>query len=485
MHFLNEALPMTVDEFAVRNLKGKKILVMGLGLFGGGAGVARFLVSRGARVTVTDLKGEEDLQESLEALKGLPIRYKLGGHEEEDFKDADMIIVNPAVPRDSKFLEIARKEEVVLEAEMNLFFKLCQGRIIGITGTNGKSTVTALVGEILKQFRPGTWVGGNIGRSLLEDVEKIGEDDLVVLELSSFQLEDLGEIKKSPEVAVVTNLSPNHLDRHKRMENYISAKKNILRFQQPGDFAILNWDDAEVRGWREECKSQVIFVSTKQELQEGIFLYHRRGARGEEICEILVRLKGREEVLDVLKDFRLPGRHNLENAVLAAAAAYILNAKEEDIRAGLCQFKGLEHRLEPVAEIGGVKYYNDSIATTPEATIAALSALSGPIILIAGGYDKGLVFDNLAQEIGRRVKACVLLGQTGPKIKKAIEQAKKPSPKIREVSSLTEAVEAARLMAKPGDIVLLSPASASYDMFRNFADRGKQFKELVRKIEHP
>ena len=470
---------MTIDEFQVTNLKGKKILVMGLGLFGGGAGVARFLVSRSARVTVTDLKGEEDLQESLEALKGLPIKYKLGGHQEEDFRDADMIIVNPAVPRDSRFLEIARKEGAVLETEMNLFFKLCQGRIIGITGTNGKSTVTALMGEMLKEFRPGTWVGGNIGRSLLEDVEKIGRGDLVVLELSSFQLEGLAEIKKSPEVAVVTNLSPNHLDRHKRMENYIAAKKNIFRFQRPGDFAILNWDDAEVRGWRGECNSQVIFASTKEELQEGIFLRRRRAAEDEEAHQILVRLRDREEVLDVLKCFRLPGWHNLENALLAAGAAFVLGAKEKDIRGGLSKFRGLEHRLELVAEIGGVKYYNDSIATTPEATIAALWALKEPIILIAGGSDKGLAFDGLAQEIRRRVKACVLLGQTGPRIKKAIEQAKKPLPEIKEVSSLTEAVETARLMAKPGDIVLLSPASASYDMFRNFADRGKQFKELV------
>jgi len=470
---------MSVDKFALRNLKDKRVLVMGLGLFGGGAGVARFLVNHGAQVTVTDLKGEQDLQESLEALKGLPIRYRLGGHKEEDFKDADMIVVNPAVPRESRFLEIARKAEVVLETEMNLFFKLCPARIIGITGTNGKSTVTALVGSILKEFHPGTWVGGNIGRSLLEDVEKIGTGDLVVLELSSFQLEALGEIKKSPQVAVVCNLSPNHLDRHKTIENYISAKKNILRFQGPEDFAILNRDDAEVKGWKGECKSQVIFISTEEELQEGIYLHRTNAGQGGETGQILVRLKDKEEVLDVMKDFRLPGRHNLENALLAVAAAYILEAKEEHIRAGLCEFKGLEHRLEPVAEIGGVRYYNDSIATTPEATIAALAALSGPIILIAGGYDKGLSFEGLAERIRERVKACVLLGQTALKIKMAIGQARESTPEIKEASSLAEAVQVARLMAVPGDTVLLSPASASYDMFRNFAERGRQFKELV------
>ncbi|MDO8137183.1 MAG: Mur ligase family protein, partial [Candidatus Brocadiales bacterium] len=245
-----------------RSFKDKRVTVMGLGLFGGGAGLARFLVSQGARVVVTDLKDPSQLSHSLASLKGLPIEFHLGGHHEEDFRDVDMVMVNPAVPKDSAFLGMAREKGVRLETEMNLFFKLCPAPIIGITGSKGKSTTTALLGEMLSR-RVKTWVGGNIGRgySLLEYIDKITPQHLVVLELSSFQLEDLREVGMSPHLSIVTNITNNHLDRHKSLEDYIEAKKTIIHYQGPEDFAVLNYDDPELRRWSGATHASVLWFS--------------------------------------------------------------------------------------------------------------------------------------------------------------------------------------------------------------------------------
>ena len=239
------------------SFKGKKITVMGLGLFGGGVGAVKYLVSQGAEVTVTDLKSAEELSASLKRLDDLPVKFKLGKHDEEDFVNVDMLVVSPAVPDDSKFLEIAFKNSIRIDSELSIFFRLCPAPIIGITGSNGKSTTTSLLGEMLKESGIKTWVGGNIGISLLENLKEIKPDDVVVLEISSFQLEYLARIEASPHISIVTNIAPNHLDRHKTMENYIGIKKAIIHYQQEDDYAIMNYDDPILKKWETDRKSVV------------------------------------------------------------------------------------------------------------------------------------------------------------------------------------------------------------------------------------
>ncbi len=465
--------------------KDKKITVMGLGLFGGGAGLARYLIRQGARLIITDLKTEEQLAQPLSTLDGLdgsPVELHLGGHREEDFRGVDMVMVNPAVPRGTRFVEIARENNVPIETEMNLFFKSCRAPILGVTGTKGKSTTTALIGDMLRHQERKVWVGGNIGLgySLLERIDEIGEDDIVVLELSSFQLEDLGKLKISPHVSVVTNIAPNHLDRHGSYEEYKEAKKNIMRFQGPGDYCILNLDDRELRKWPVDtgARSKVLWFSTGTAVDSGAFLDNggvrlRTGGNGQG-----------ETRISGLSATKLPGAHNVTNIVTASCAAFLMGAGREHIEETIREFTGLEHRLEFVCETGGVRYYNDSIATTSESAIAGIRAFEGPLALIAGGYDKGSPFDAFAEECAKNTKCVILIGKTARGIGSLISSAKgeKDTPAILYASSLEEAVRKLGDMVQKGDTVLLSPACASYDMFVNFEDRGKQFKALVRRI---
>lgn len=441
---------------------------MGLGLFGGGVGVTRFLVRSGAKVTVTDLKGEVDLRESVSQLSSLPVEFHLGGHREEDFTGSDWVVVNPGVPESSPYLKMARG----LETEMNLFFKLCRARnVVGVTGSNGKTTTTCLIGEILKKGLPRTHVGGNLGGSLLERLDEIGPDDTVVLELSSFQLENLGALRRSPNVAVVMNLTPNHLDRHGTMENYAAAKRQIVAHQKEGEWKVLNWDDSVVRGFSRAAPSKNMYFSIRERVM--------RGARGDGNT-IYLYLTGSKYTLDVSRR-KLPGWFNLQNMAAAAAASFVASGSRwEEWRDSAEEvfntFPGVEHRLEFVCEKRGVKYYNDSIATNPESTIAALDVLPGPIALIAGGYDKKLPFEGLADRVAGRVRRLFLVGETGPKIAALVRGR---GPEVVESRSFDEAVRAAAEGAREGDTVLLSPACASFGLFRNFAERGRRFKEIV------
>ncbi len=437
---------------------------MGLGLFGGGVGAARFFASRGARVTVTDLRTADQLRESVAALEGTGVELRLGGHREEDFTGADLVLVNQAVPPDSPWLRLARS----LETETNLFFKLCPAkRVVGVTGSNGQTTTTALIGEILKRGPRRVWVGGNIGAPLLEHVDDIAPDDVVVLELSSFQLEYLDPIARSPRVAVVMNLTPNHLDRHGTMEAYAAAKRAIVAHQGEGDWKVLNADDPVVSGFASPSRTAT---------------FSRRG--GADVVgrdgRVAWRLLGREGAIDVASR-RLPGDFNLENMAAAAAASRLAAPEWEGWKAAsaeaLVSFPGVEHRLEFAGESGGVKYYNDSIATNPESTLAALDTLPGPFVLIAGGYDKKLPFEALGRKVAERVRVAVLLGQTAEAIARSIPPA--APTEVRRAGSFDEAVALAREAARPGDTVLLSPACASLDMFRHFAERGRRFKELI------
>jgi len=450
--------------------RGKKALVMGLGLFGGGVGVTRFLVAQGADVTVTDLKDEAKLADAVEKINDLPVSLHLGGHREDDFARADVVIVNPAVPKDSPYLAIAEEHGARLDTEMNIFFRLCPAPIIGVTGSNGKSTTTALVYEMLKRGRRRVWLGGNIGQSLVCNVDEMSESDLVVLELSSFQLEDLARIRCSPHVAAVLNLCPNHLDRHKTFENYAEAKRNIVRFQQRGDMAVLNADDENLRPWVRDMAADVFFFS--RDPNAGA----HASVAGD---EIRLRLPHGEMRVS-LASFKLPGFHNRLNAAAAALTAGLVGATTREMESALGEFNGLEHRIEFVRSLGGVEYYNDSIATTPESASAALEAFDAPIILIAGGYDKHIPLDAFARKAAERAKKIILIGDTARKLAGMIGAA---GPPVVVADSLQAAVREAHASSRPGDIVLLSPACASYDMFTNFAERGRMFKEFVADIE--
>ncbi|MBI5366882.1 MAG: UDP-N-acetylmuramoyl-L-alanine--D-glutamate ligase, partial [Planctomycetes bacterium] len=428
-------------------LAGRKVTVMGLGLFGGGVGVARYLARQEADVTVTDLRPEKDLAESIAALAGYPVRFRLGGHDEQDFAAADLLVVNPGVPRSSPYIAAARAAGVPLETEMNLFFKLCPAPILAVTGSNGKTTTTALVGALLARTGRRSWVGGNIGRSLLDVVEQIHAEGIVVLELSSFQLEDLAALARSPHVAVVTNLTPNHLDRHGTMEAYAAAKKNIFAFQFEEDHLVLNADDPTVSEWAGEARGHVSWFSRKRPVKDGAFL------DGRDLC---VAAGGQMRRILPAADLQIPGGFNVENALAALAATLPYGLPDPGAAAALAAFRGVEHRLEFVREVAGVRFYNDSIATNPESTLVALETLPGPIVLLAGGYDKKLPLDALAGAVARRVKTAVLFGATGPALETKIRAAGGSCTLLR-ATTFPDAVSQARAAAVAGDTVLLSP----------------------------
>ena len=408
-------------------------------------GVSRFLVEHGARVTVTDLRGEEELAESLRQLEGLALEYHLGGHRQSDFVESDLVVVNPAVRRDSPWLRMAREHDVGLTSEMNLFFSLCAAQIIGVTGSNGKSTTTAMIGEVLRRKRK-TWVGGNIGwGSLLEKLEQIRPSDLVVLELSSFQLFDLGFLQCSPQVAVVTNIAANHLDWHGTMEEYVKAKQNILRYQKEGDIAILNRFDGQLIEWEGLTPGKVVWYPQ------------------EDIKEI---------------ELTVPGEHNRMNAAAALVVAEVFEVDREEAKGALKGFKGLPHRLEFIRELEGVRYYNDSIATTPESALAAIDSFAGKKVVILGGYDKKLSLEKLVEKVVGKVEVVMVLGEVRDRLAEMIEKEKQRQndnfPKCIKAEDFNEAIKTTRKQAQEialkGDpaIVLLSPGCASYDMFDNF-----------------
>ena len=477
---------------------GKRVLVMGLGRFGGGVDVVRFAHGVGARVTVTDLASAQQLEDSISRLKDLEgIEFHLDSHDPADFEQADIVVANPAVPNDNEFLQIARRTGNVVTFQVNIFFELCPAPIIGITGANGKSTTTALTAHLLKvtmddgrwtkdapviaseakqsqttqsairnpQYE-NVWLSGNIGnRPLLTTIDQIRPDDLVVLELSSFQLEQLAHIQKAPQVSLLTNLTPNHLDRHGTFANYCTAKENIFKFQKlradAPAVSIFNAEDKIAAQWFEKYKN--------------------------DLGRICMKFSTEDVSEDIRSVFPLPGRANLSNLAAAMAIARHFGINAEQIKNCLPEFKALPHRLELVEESDGVRWYNDSIATTPQSAIAALEAFEQPVIIIAGGYDKNLPYDELGVKIVERAKAAILIGQTAPKIRCAIRDAQyvmsgQPEFRIEIVDSLERAVEWAHNLAVTGDVVLLSPACASYDMFDNFEHRGKEFLNLVRAL---
>jgi UDP-N-acetylmuramoylalanine--D-glutamate ligase len=431
--------------------RSRRVSVIGLGRFGGGVAAARWLCNQGARVTVSDQAPAEALAASVAELAELPITFHLGGHHREDFLDADLLVINPAIPPEHALLTEARQAGVAMTTEMNLFLERCPCRVIGITGSVGKSTTTAMTGELLAE-RYTTHVGGNIGKSLLGDLDAIGPDDLAVVELSSFQLERLPAIDRCPDVALVTNLTQNHLDRHGSMDRYAEAKKNIFRKQRPDDLLILNRADKVLAAWAGEAPGRVDWFGPSFEPFE----------------------------------LAVPGLHNQANAQAAWAIARQFDVDRPTAERVLGQFAGLSHRLEFVAEVDRVRYFNDSKCTTPAGAIVAMDAFPPRrTVLLCGGHDKGVGFDEFAQVIDERARTVVTFGATRGRILQALCDCRRDRhpPEAVSVQTLEEAFAAAVRLARPGDVVLLSPACSSYDQFANYEQRGETFRKLVKDLQ--
>ncbi|MGB8646437.1 MAG: UDP-N-acetylmuramoyl-L-alanine--D-glutamate ligase [Anaerolineae bacterium] len=459
------------------DLHGKRVLVMGLGLHGGGLGVTRWLLKQGAQVTVTDLKKPVELAPTVAALQGERVEFVLGEHRESDFTAADLIVRNPGVPRESRYLALARARDVPIRMEMGLFFeRLPSGtdQVIGITGTKGKTTTTLMVGAILKKANPKTVVAGNLRVSALELLDRIDAETPVVLELSSFQLEEFDELASSPRIAAVTNIYPDHLNRYRGMEDYAAAKANIFRHQGLTDYCVLNFDNSILTRMRPGIPSRVVWFSRNRALNDGAFL---------EGSTLIWNAHGtRHSILNVA-DLGVLGAHNVENALAATAVASVWGASPEAIATALKEFKGAPHRLEIVRELDGVTYINDTTATAPTAAINALRALTGragKVWLLAGGSDKGLDYADMARAVIEACAGVILLqGSATGKLEQAIDAAGGHTLIAGIYDEFSAAIRYAQLQARPGDIVLLSPGAASFGMFVNEFERGDQFRSIV------
>jgi UDP-N-acetylmuramoylalanine--D-glutamate ligase len=447
---------------------------MGLGSRQGGVGVARFLVRNGADVTVTDLRHENDLRGSLEQLEGLPIRYRLGGHAAEDFDAADVVVRNPGVPADSPWLVRAKERGASIEMEMSLFFRACPAAIIGITGTKGKTTTATLCAGILRRHRPDTVLAGNMGVSALDQLDQIGPDTPVVIELSSWQLEGLSLYQMSPEYAVLTNISEDHLNRYNSMEDYIEAKRHITRFQTRDNWFIVNRNDHDCWETRAVSSAKVVPFGHLQQDDDGAGIEHNH---------LYWQRAGVRYPLVSTEEIPLRGEHIWSNALAASAAALLFGARVDDVRQGLRNAEPVPHRLELVATIDGVEYINDTTATAPAAAIAALESFHDqPIILIAGGSGKRVDLQRFAKLASRKTEQIILLdGEETPNLFRLLEGAG-GNVEEKPVQSMRAAVRMARDLARPGAVVLLSPACASFGMFRDEFDRGDQFRAAVSEL---
>lgn len=448
------------------NLKDKKVLVVGVAK--SGIAAAEFLVKKGAEVILNDIKNEKDLANVLDKID-FKVDIKLGVCADEFVKDSDLIVVSPGVPTDLNFVTIARQNNIKVISEVELAYLFSKAPIIGITGTNGKTTTTSLVGELFKKSGRGTVVVGNIGLPMTSQVDKVTAEDVIVAELSSFQLETIEKFK--PKVSAVLNFTPDHLNRHKTFENYVEAKCRIFENQDENDYVVLNYDDEGVRKIKDKVKAQILWFSKTEGIERGA--YCKEG-------KIFIRNNRQEIFIANREDIFIPGDHNLENALAGVCMAWVMGVKPEDIAYVLKNFKGVEHRIEFVDEIDGIRYINDSKGTNVDAAIKAIQAMKAPTVLIAGGYDKGVEFDELIKSFTPEIKHLILMGVTANKIE---DTARKYNfVNITKVKDMHEAVvEATKLLSGFGN-VLLSPACASWDMFKSFEHRGDVFKEEVKKI---
>ena len=453
-----------LDEFKY-NVAGKNITVIGIGI--SNLPLIKYLVSLGANVTACDRRSAEDLGKNYTELEKLGVKFNLGDGYLNNLS-GDMIFKTPGMRYDVPELLKAKENGSIVTSEMEVFFEVCPSHIIAVTGSDGKTTTTTLIHKMMTDAGYKTWLGGNIGNPLLTDTEKMKENDWVILELSSFQLHTM---RKSPEIAVITNISPNHLDMHKDYKEYIDAKKNIMLYQNEGDTLIVNADN------------QVAADIGKS--ASGAVKYFSRNGMADVYLDGNIIKRGIVEILNI-KDIKIPGMHNVENYMAAIAAVSGLVSKEVIVNVAKT-FGGVEHRIELVRTLDGVKYYNSSIDSSPNRTINTLRVFPNKVIMIAGGKDKGIPYDEIGPALAEHVKVLILIGATSDKIQEALDAEinKTGNGKDIEViraTSYEDAVNTARSKAHDGDVVLLSPASTSFDMFRNFEERGNLFKKIVNEL---
>ncbi len=466
MEYKNKKL----EEFN-KNLFNKKVAIIGLGV--SNIPLIDYMYDKKAKVTVFDDREEDKIpKEIINKIKEYKFETSFGKNNLSKLKGFDIIFRSPSCMPTKPELEEEAKRGAKVTTEIEMLMEMCPAKIIGVTGSDGKTTTTSLIYEILKKAGYNTYLGGNIGTPLFTKLEEMKSEDIVVLELSSFQLMGM---KISPHIGVITNITPNHLNIHKDYEEYIDAKKNIFKYQNENDIVILNYDNEITRNAAKEAMSKVVFFSHKEKLENG-FIVDEKIIKE---CEDDIR----KHIIDT-KDIILRGEHNFENVATALATTKTLVSQDIAVKA-IKEFKPVEHRLEFVRELDRVKWYNDSVSSSPTRTIAGLSSFDEEIILIAGGYDKNLDYTPIAKPIVEKVKKLILIGQTSNKIYECVKsEAEKQNVKIDiyMCSSLKETVTLAKRIAKPSQVVLFSPASASFDMFKNFADRGEQFKKLVNEL---
>ena len=448
-------------------LEDKAVGIVGLGIEG--VDLARFLCRQHAHVTISDAKSREQLGDRLAEISDLPVHLSLGSNESDALDEVDLVFVSQGVPLELPGLSALRRKGTPLLSMTGLYMELCPGPIVGITGSSGKTTTTALVAEMFEADERPFFVGGNIGIGLLDKLPDIRAYTWSVLEMSHTQLQ---LVESSPHVAAILNITPNHLDRFE-WDDYRELKANIIRYQTARDTAVLGWDDRECRALEPMVKGDLQRFSMTAEMPgDGVFV------RGK---QAVMRAGRRTEALFSLTDVRLRGRHNQSNAVAAAAIALACGITPEAIACAVETFTGVPHRLEFVAEVEGASYYNDSIATTPERTVAGLRSFEEPVVLLLGGRDKNLPMEEMVREAAARCRSVVIFGEAAGKIEGAFRVEGVKAPLIR-VETLDEAVEAARKAAHAGDVILLSPACTSYDAYENFEQRGEHFRSATRKM---
>jgi UDP-N-acetylmuramoylalanine--D-glutamate ligase len=450
--------------------RGQSVLVVGAGR--SGIASARFLLARGARVILTDIKSRDALESDIAPLLDVAAHsgelvLQLGRHQNESFGKCDLAVVSPGVPLTLSSFEACRKSGIPIIAEVELAYRHLKGTIIGITGSNGKTTTTTLVSELLTGAGLKGHAAGNIGVPLIDCVADSSPEDIYAVELSSFQLEGILEFR--PRIGSILNLTPDHMDRYRGFEDYIAAKGRVFMNQKRTDVAVLNADDVRTAAMETVVRARPVLFSRLRALECGAFIRNGR---------VIFRDDGGERDLFARDAVALKGAHNLENVLAACAMAILAGAPPESLEESIRRFRGVEHRLEWVCELDGVQYFNDSKATNVDATAKSLEAFPGHILLIAGGRDKAGDFTVLRSLVRERVKHLVVLGEAAGKIRTALSDV----ADIREAQSMQEAVSLCRGLARPGDVVLLAPACASFDMFRDYEHRGWAFKEAVRKL---
>jgi UDP-N-acetylmuramoylalanine--D-glutamate ligase len=448
------------------DLSGKRVLVVGLARTG--VVTSLFSAGYGATVTATDGRPESELAETAAKLRAAGVKLELGGHIDASFLEQDLIVVSPGVPAKLPSLELARKQGVPVWSEIELAWRFLRGKLVAITGSNGKTTTTALLAHILQTSNIPTLVGGNIGTPLLALVERSTDTAVTVAEISSFQLETIDKFR--PEIGVLLNLTPDHLDRHGTFEDYANAKLRMFENQLERDMAVLNADDAEITK-RMPAKPHIFWFSRQKRVATGAFLRDN---------EIIFRNEGSEAALARRDQIPLRGEHNVENVLAACAAAYLAGATPAAIASGVKSFRGVEHRLEFAGEISGVQFYNDSKATNVDAAVKAIEAFPGPLVVILGGKDKGSPYTPLRDLLHERARVVLLIGEAAPKIAADLGGA----VEIRQAGTLERAMQLAAEAAQPGDTVLLAPACSSFDQFENYEQRGRAFKELAARSEN-